>query len=111
MSAGGEARDQPDLASSAARATTLDTDRNGARSNVLAVGRARLRRRERPSGSRLVRLRCAQAVSPPPNARLTRGPRARTDNLQVQWGSQEHYEIVRKVGRGKYSEASVGVVH
>lgn len=28
----------------------------------------------------------------------------RTDNLQVQWGSQDHYEIVRKVGRGKYSE-------
>jgi casein kinase II subunit alpha len=27
-----------------------------------------------------------------------------TDNLQVQWGSQDHYEIVRKVGRGKYSE-------
>lgn len=26
------------------------------------------------------------------------------DNLQVQWSSQEHYEIVRKVGRGKYSE-------
>lgn len=29
------------------------------------------------------------------------------DNLQVQWGSQDHYEIVRKVGRGKYSEVSV----
>jgi len=28
------------------------------------------------------------------------------DNLQVQWGSQDHYEIVRKVGRGKYSEVS-----
>lgn len=27
-----------------------------------------------------------------------------TDNLQVQWGMQDHYEIVRKVGRGKYSE-------
>lgn len=26
------------------------------------------------------------------------------DNLQVQWGAQDHYEIVRKVGRGKYSE-------
>ena len=26
------------------------------------------------------------------------------DNLQVQWGSQDRYEIVRKVGRGKYSE-------
>ena len=30
-----------------------------------------------------------------------------TDNLQVQWGSQDHYEIVRKVGRGKYSEVRV----
>ena len=29
-----------------------------------------------------------------------------TDNLQVQWGMQDHYEIVRKVGRGKYSEVS-----
>jgi casein kinase II subunit alpha len=29
------------------------------------------------------------------------------DNLQVQWGSQDHYEIVRKVGRGKYSEVRV----
>lgn len=28
------------------------------------------------------------------------------DNLQVQWGIQEQYEIVRKVGRGKYSEVS-----
>jgi hypothetical protein len=28
------------------------------------------------------------------------------DNLQVQWGSQDHYEIVRKVGRGKYSEVN-----
>jgi casein kinase II subunit alpha len=32
-----------------------------------------------------------------------------TDNLQVQWGSQDHYEIVRKVGRGKYSEVFEGV--
>jgi hypothetical protein len=29
------------------------------------------------------------------------------DNLQVQWGSQDHYEIVRKVGRGKYSEVGI----
>src|SRR5205823_8808806 len=29
------------------------------------------------------------------------------DNLQVQWGQQEHYEIVRKVGRGKYSEVRI----
>ncbi|ORX94203.1 Pkinase-domain-containing protein [Basidiobolus meristosporus CBS 931.73] len=31
------------------------------------------------------------------------------DNLQVSWGSQENYEIVRKVGRGKYSEVFEGV--
>lgn len=24
--------------------------------------------------------------------------------LQVSWGSQDNYEVVRKVGRGKYSE-------
>ena len=29
------------------------------------------------------------------------------DNLVVQWGIQDSYEIVRKVGRGKYSEAGV----
>lgn len=29
-----------------------------------------------------------------------------SDNLVVQWGSQDNYEIVRKVGRGKYSEVS-----
>ena len=26
------------------------------------------------------------------------------DAVQVQWGYQDDYEIVRKVGRGKYSE-------
>jgi len=31
------------------------------------------------------------------------------DNLIVSWGAQEHYEIVRKVGRGKYSEVFEGV--
>jgi len=31
------------------------------------------------------------------------------DNLQVQWGVQDHYEVVRKVGRGKYSEVFEGV--
>ncbi|KAI8077332.1 casein kinase II subunit alpha [Gilbertella persicaria] len=31
------------------------------------------------------------------------------DALQVQWGSQEKYEIIRKVGRGKYSEVFEGV--
>ncbi|KAF8744499.1 Pkinase protein, partial [Rhizoctonia solani] len=31
------------------------------------------------------------------------------DNLTVQWGTQDHYEIVRKVGRGKYSEVFEGI--
>ncbi|KAI8086567.1 casein kinase II subunit alpha [Halteromyces radiatus] len=31
------------------------------------------------------------------------------DNLQVQWGSQDSYEIIRKVGRGKYSEVFEGI--
>jgi len=28
------------------------------------------------------------------------------DTLVVSWGSQEGYEVVKKVGRGKYSEVS-----
>ncbi|KAF9578988.1 Casein kinase II subunit alpha [Lunasporangiospora selenospora] len=31
------------------------------------------------------------------------------ESLQVQWGGQERYEIIRKVGRGKYSEVFEGV--
>eukprot|EP00898_Chlorokybus_atmophyticus_P005693 jgi/Chlat1/6124/Chrsp409S05666 len=31
------------------------------------------------------------------------------ESLQVQWGDQEDYEVVRKVGRGKYSEVFEGV--
>ncbi|KAJ3103329.1 Casein kinase II subunit alpha [Phlyctochytrium planicorne] len=31
------------------------------------------------------------------------------DNLQIQWGGQDNYEIVRKVGRGKYSEVFEGI--
>lgn len=31
------------------------------------------------------------------------------DNLVVNWGNQDDYEIVRKVGRGKYSEVFEGV--
>lgn len=31
------------------------------------------------------------------------------DNLQVAWNSQENYEIVRKLGRGKYSEVFEGI--
>jgi casein kinase II subunit alpha len=31
------------------------------------------------------------------------------ESLQVTWGEQDHYEVVRKVGRGKYSEVFEGV--
>lgn len=31
------------------------------------------------------------------------------ENLPVQWGSAERYEIVRKLGRGKYSEVFAGI--
>lgn len=31
------------------------------------------------------------------------------ENLQVSWGEQDTYEVVRKVGRGKYSEVFEGV--
>ncbi|MCO5612057.1 hypothetical protein L7F22_066319 [Adiantum nelumboides] len=31
------------------------------------------------------------------------------ESLVVQWGDQEDYEVVRKVGRGKYSEVFEGV--
>uniref|UniRef100_A0A7S0X2H3 non-specific serine/threonine protein kinase n=1 Tax=Chlamydomonas leiostraca TaxID=1034604 RepID=A0A7S0X2H3_9CHLO len=31
------------------------------------------------------------------------------DSLEVTWGSQDNYEVVRKVGRGKYSEVFEGV--
>ena len=31
------------------------------------------------------------------------------ENFEVTWGSQEHYEVLRKIGRGKYSEVYDGV--
>jgi casein kinase II subunit alpha len=31
------------------------------------------------------------------------------ENLAVQWGDQDDYEVVRKVGRGKYSEVFEGI--
>ena len=31
------------------------------------------------------------------------------ENLTVQWGEQDNYEVVRKVGRGKYSEVFEGI--
>ncbi|WRX30974.1 Protein kinase domain - like 10 [Theobroma cacao] len=31
------------------------------------------------------------------------------ESLTVQWGDQDHYEVVRKVGRGKYSEVFEGI--
>jgi casein kinase II subunit alpha len=32
------------------------------------------------------------------------------DNFNPVWGSQDNYEIVRKIGRGKYSEVFEGIV-
>jgi len=29
--------------------------------------------------------------------------------LQINWGNQDHYEVVRKIGRGKYSEVFEGI--
>jgi len=45
-----------------------------------------------------------------PDVNMSR-PRAYWDyeSLQVSWGEQDHYEVVRKVGRGKYSEVFEGV--
>ena len=31
------------------------------------------------------------------------------DNVTVLWGTQSNYEVVRKIGRGKYSEAFEGI--
>lgn len=31
------------------------------------------------------------------------------DNLSINWGPQDNYEIVKKIGRGKYSEVFAGV--
>jgi len=31
------------------------------------------------------------------------------ENLQVQWNTQENYEVVKKIGRGKYSEVFEGI--
>lgn len=31
------------------------------------------------------------------------------ENYEIEWGSQDDYEVVRKVGRGKYSEVFEGV--
>jgi casein kinase II subunit alpha len=30
------------------------------------------------------------------------------ESLQIEWGSPEHYEVTRKIGRGKYSEVFDG---
>jgi casein kinase II subunit alpha len=44
------------------------------------------------------------------NANETR-PRSYWDYeaLSIPWGSQDNYEIIRKVGRGKYSEVFEGI--
>jgi len=56
------------------------------------------------------------AAPHPPIARIYADANARLgrdwfdyDHLAVQWGNQDQYEIVRRVGRGKYSEVFEGV--
>ncbi|KAL4467247.1 hypothetical protein ABPG72_010054 [Tetrahymena utriculariae] len=31
------------------------------------------------------------------------------ENLEIEWGEQENYEVIRKLGRGKYSEVFEGI--
>jgi len=31
------------------------------------------------------------------------------ENFEVKFGSQENYEIIKKIGRGKYSEVYAGI--
>lgn len=31
------------------------------------------------------------------------------ENLEIHWGNQENYEIIKKIGRGKYSEVYEGI--
>lgn len=53
---------------------------------------------------------CDNAVAHVPSLRdAAHAPSYSSDDLQVQWGQQDHYEIIRKLGRGKYSEVSMGV--
>eukprot|EP00455_Lapot_gusevi_P009761 TRINITY_DN1438_c0_g1_i2.p1 TRINITY_DN1438_c0_g1~~TRINITY_DN1438_c0_g1_i2.p1 ORF type:complete len:353 (-),score=79.28 TRINITY_DN1438_c0_g1_i2:144-1202(-) len=45
-----------------------------------------------------------------PNVCLERPPEySDYESLQVKWGDQDNYEVVRKIGRGKYSEVFEGV--
>eukprot|EP00939_MAST-03C_sp_MAST-3C-sp1_P000603 g603.t1 len=40
----------------------------------------------------------------------SRRPRAYSDyeNFSITWGNQDHYEVLKKIGRGKYSEVFLG---
>ena len=31
------------------------------------------------------------------------------ESLEIEWGNQENYEIIKKIGRGKYSEVFEGI--
>ena len=31
------------------------------------------------------------------------------ENFEIDWGTQDHYEVLRKIGRGKYSEVFEGI--
>jgi hypothetical protein len=67
------------------------------------ICRAGVCRRKCPSRLLVVRVRYDRSPILLPPGHFLSGNHF-TDILQVQWGSQDHYEIVRKVGRGKYSE-------
>jgi len=69
-------------------------------SAVTSVGRTSSRRRKAVNQARVYL-----------DANKIRGEEySNYESLQVKWGSQDDYQIVRKVGRGKYSEVFQGVV-
>ena len=74
--------------------------------NTDEICRESVCRCQREARSFLARIRCG--FNPSHRLVVPTSDLAFEDNLQVQWGSQDHYEIVRKVGRGKYSEVSAG---
>jgi len=66
---------------------------------VSSVGRSSSRRRKAVNKSRVYA-----------DVNASRGDDySNYESLQVKWGSQDDYQIVRKVGRGKYSEVFEGV--
>jgi len=69
-------------------------------SSVTSVGRSSSRRRKAVNKARVYA-----------DANAQRGEEySNYESLSVKWGSQDDYQIVRKVGRGKYSEVFEGCV-